>query len=201
VGRIAADAQPHFVRSWELYCTTTFAQTGGYLHAAGELTLTVIGIPATKLVLIGPVSFAKLVTESVTLAVPLLTVMTGLAVYSCPGPSVCASTRVTVISSVGVSVEAVYGCARSGTWIAQMSSALTGYPYEGILVSAPSKSILAANPIRMLHPIISLVRLPALGYPEAVSTQRTPEDASEFSIVVALGDAIAMHCRGKVRLC
>jgi hypothetical protein len=62
-----------------VYCTTTFAQDGANKHAAGELTLTVIGIPSTKLVLTGPVSFAKVVSESVTLAVPLLTEMTGFA--------------------------------------------------------------------------------------------------------------------------
>ena len=63
-------------RSREVYCTTTLAQDGARSHAAGELTLTVIGIPATKLALTGPVSFAKTASESFTLAEPLLTVMT-----------------------------------------------------------------------------------------------------------------------------
>jgi len=123
-------------------------------HAAGELTLTVIGIPATKLALTGPVSFAKTASESFTLAEPLLTVMTGLTEQNRPGTSICACTRVTAISSLGVNVEAVYGTVTSGTWIAQMSGGLTEYPSECTLVSAPSKSILAA--IRVLRPLISL---------------------------------------------
>ena len=98
-----------------MYCTTTFAQDGAYKHAAGEPTLTVIGIPATNLALTGPVSFAKVVTESGKLALPLLTVMTALAEQDSPCPSTCTCKRVTTMSSFSVSVEAVYGCVRSGT--------------------------------------------------------------------------------------